>query len=220
MALNRIARRWTIRRAIVALAERTQYGEGLEFRGRLYPIYAKEVLARKATVLRMPIVLPLTPNRRKSIFDNVRWRAISRGGSGPMPIRRLDKSPGRASARSSLPSQGTFRSTLRRIAPSSAVGTKSTKHLGARGLQRGHTLSFTTKTSRTTAANNFGLHLRQEQLKGTKDDTQALAEKIDGLCTDVETLKMGMGQVLKLLQPSRSGHAPEGQATPQRLANY
>ena len=41
--LLRIAAKWTLRRRVVRAAERVCYKDGTTFRGRLYPIYAKEL---------------------------------------------------------------------------------------------------------------------------------------------------------------------------------
>ena len=44
--INRICKRWIMRRCFVRAAERVVYGRGDQFRGRLRPIYARDVLAR------------------------------------------------------------------------------------------------------------------------------------------------------------------------------
>jgi len=59
-----IARRWAIRRAVVRQAERECYARGYNFRGRLFPIYAKE-LVTKIEMSRVPRLSTIRANRPK-----------------------------------------------------------------------------------------------------------------------------------------------------------
>lgn len=65
--LTRIARKWTIRRAIVRAAERQCFANGVHFRGRLYAIYAKEV-AQKLTERRLAQQSLQRLNRRNGLM--------------------------------------------------------------------------------------------------------------------------------------------------------
>jgi len=69
--LREVARMWTIRRAMVREAERRCFDQGLPFRNRTYPIYARELIP-KIREMR----LATTPNRHRR-FGNSRGSSIN-----------------------------------------------------------------------------------------------------------------------------------------------
>ncbi|KAL1515906.1 hypothetical protein AB1Y20_002520 [Prymnesium parvum] len=172
-----IARQWTLRRALVRLAERKCIAEGKCFRGRLYPIYAKE-FAQKTLQRRVAADARRRPS--KTGLATTSSRLFKRHNSFKHTQREDVKNTvkkGRWNFISRLPD------TMKACAERSILRNRSMRDLA---------------DEETSAAANFGLHLREEQLHANDrvDDRKLVRELSD----DVKQLKDNMIEVLALLR--------------------
>ena len=152
--LLNMARRWTIRRAIVRHAERECFARGAMFRGRLYPIYAKEI-AQKLTQRKL-IQKPndRQKNRRCSLFRSL-TRKLDEESFKSFNVRSND---------TQIP--GGRMKVWQKV----ALARKATKRTQeSSGKSSGNVLK--NMTMEMKAAANFGLQLREEQLHTNEDDS-------------------------------------------------
>jgi hypothetical protein len=196
--LHAIRQRWIVRRAVVRVAERECHRRGVEFRGRLFPIYAKEIATAKAAE---NIAHQLSPACRLSRVNRASRlsRSVSQCLSG-----RLSSSSSRE------PSQkGERRPSLR--------GGRSRKGSSLEDiLRRSVSLVSPTKkkamissSSAMKAAANFGLHQRKEQLRANRvDDDEEDERRMETLFSEVSQLKTDMQEVLEILRGG--GHTTRG----------
>ncbi|KAL3927498.1 MAG: hypothetical protein SGPRY_002796 [Prymnesium sp.] len=169
-----ISRQWTIRRAVVRHAERQCLAQGSHFRGRLYPIYAKEK-AQVITGRRLP-----EPNRHRGSQCKAPHIFARRISSVPS-IRHQEKKPDVKTKR-----VVSFIPGLRKKGDKAIMKKKSSN----RNLAE----------EETSAAANFGLHLREEQLMANTIERADLHRMTVALAEDVHDLKNDMWEVLRLLR--------------------
>jgi len=193
-ALKAIARRWMIRRAVVRHAERLCHAEGTRFRGRVYPIYAKEIKAMITLRRQHTQPSPVQAVRLSRISRLSTLSGISRGVSerishGGKQLINWPRRRDNHKAEEDLED------------PSQSTSTRKIK-----SKRRGSTAG---NSSAMKAAANYGLHLRAEQMRGKADDDDREV-RIDQIASEIAQLKADMSEVLSLL---RSGQRPVA-ATP------
>jgi len=194
--LNAIRNRWLLRRAVVRRAEELCFERGVAFRGRYMPIYAKEL----AKWMR-------SHARPKEPSPTVR---ISRFGDMTR-LSDMANSPGKGDAAAAAPAMTPLRrfgsSVLKRSGTSSFGSSTPKPPKSTTTKAQASTISSSAKA----AAADFGLRMREEQLKEQLKDGRAQRLQIEQLTSDVKSLQSGMTEVLSLL---RSGAPPAESAQP------
>lgn len=196
--LLRMARKWTIRRAIVRAAERECHMRGVAFRGRLYPIYAKEI-AQKIMERRLQAKTFTKGNFKNKMKKISLLRAMTRPGHaavGAEPTWRKrvgvdsDSAPGKRSG--TLNPLWTL--TLAKSWPSGRLA-RRIKAAQPRAAQNSRASDL---TSEMKAAANFGLQLREEELQAS--ERQNDHDKLQSLTDEIKELKQGMEEILSMLR--------------------
>lgn len=182
--LLNMARRWTIRRAIVRHAERECFSRGEMFRGRLYPIYAKEI-AQKLTQRK----LIQKPNDRQKNRRCSLLRALTRKGFDEESFN------GRSN---DTRTPGGSKKVWQKV----ALARRATKRAQESSSKSSGNV-MKNMTMEMKAAANFGLQLREEQLQTNEDDSTD--NKIQLLSDEVSELKRGMSEMISLLREQSSG---------------
>ena len=195
--LDRIRRRWILRRAVVRHAEYVCYSRGDTFRGRFYPIYAKDIKQRLTSKRVAGDEPPLV---RVSRLDRLSGFGGRRSGFG-------------TPARSPMPRLFALR-RAHTVAPSTASPENSMANGGAtpKRTPKGERSKVVCSANAKMATANFGLQMREEQLRATMraDDMAQREMQMDRLIETVGGLQRDVHTVLRLLGAPIPGQlAPE-----------
>ena len=186
--LTIVARKWTLRRAVVRAAERACYEAGRSFRGRQFPIYAKELCAK---ILLWQEERDRNGRRRKLDKSAFRLRSIMMMNKATDPMgKKYDDKPASQRGR-----------TLRRslTAPVSRVRDTSLYRKSGKNAPRPKSMT----RAELKAANSFGLHLRQEQLAAAqteRNNLPALFDEVRRLNSDVVAMQDAQSKMVSMLQ--------------------
>jgi len=227
--LRGIARRWTIRRAVVRAAERLCYHSGQMFRERKYPIYARELAAQ---ILRWQEEMESRHRRKRLVMYGGKVKAMQM-----FQKTTLKKREPQTVACSPSPSPRS-KSPRSKIAPLKMVGAASGRVISLKGklLRKTTTRNVATRDqpeqsatpSRTAqprssatrkcasrknvasvthaqsmAANSFGLHLREEACRKAMEHERtvpALFDEVRQLREDFNGIQESQASMVAMLK--------------------
>ena len=188
-----VQQKWILRRAVVRYAEYEMHRRGMHFRGRFYPIYAKDIKERLITTRQNtePIaVVRISKLGRMSRID----RLSTSMRSSTRRSQAEAMSPGRLWPLRRAQTVAVSPGTPGGLSPAAATP-KSGRKTGRAERSR----MQCSQTAKTATA-NFGLQLREEQLKlSEQQDAMAKEIKFQELVDTVGQLQRGMDEILRRL---------------------
>lgn len=212
--LRKVQRRWRLRRAVVRHAERICHREGVEFRGRFFPIYAKEInrklQAQRAADEPVPVVSISRLENATRLSHMACSHRTSENGEGGVP-RSLGGQARRISSRFSQ-AVGAVSPRLVALAPGTASEPSPTTSTPKSPEKRAPASSSGGYNSAKAAAANYGQRVRQEKLReGTSDSSRQIAK----LAADVVQLQADVSEILTLLRSRGSVASSAARASPR-----
>lgn len=239
-ATRELARQWALRRAVVRHAERVCKARGERFRGRTFPLYAKELLPKddgEADKERISETFDnLAPgpaascSRKGGVF--VRKSIVDRLTGAPQvaPVSAASHTSGRISTLSS--GRLSFMSSSKNLMRGSTKELRPTKS----GLRARPPMKKSDAAAIRAATEMFGLTMRQEMMneesvekrmyRDLQDEVRAMRTKLDTELGDIKGMMKQLAASMNISTPGASvtlpplkssGPAP-AQDSPARLA--
>ena len=183
--LWQIQKKWLIRRAVVRYAEEISWKNGKAFRGRLVPIYAKHIkrsiIMEKRVAEGSPTMVSINSSRITKRLSEAMIPTVS-------SITAATNEEGGEKTPNGAPPKSPFR---RMLGGSSTPKTPKTPKKNQ---------ASSCSSIAQAAAQNFGLHMREQDLKAALKDEKVQKAQMAQLYKDVGQLQNDMNTVLKILK--------------------
>jgi hypothetical protein len=185
--LLKMARKWTIRRAIVRAAERECHKRGVDFFGRRYPLYAKELVQK----MRLPRKSLVAPNKhKKSSLLRAMTTSLEFGAEASWRKRIIGEGSGSRSGGASLGGQSSTSGSANSLSKLAAQIKTSNRFVSRLGNAPKQAKAKHVDSSEMKAAANFGLQLGEERLNASSE--VSTEDKLQALSNEVKELKASM----------------------------